>query len=449
MTLRLALPPRLGHLAAATGLLLAVACWGGAGPLAERLAPSTAHERYARSLRDARLEATGLGAAWLAAADSALAGATPVALPFAETGYFAGDEARAVAYEIRVRGGQRLVAEVARAPGAAGLLFADLFELIGDSIAVVPERVASADSTLAPLEATPSRDARFVLRVQSELLRSVPYTVTLRVVPSLAVFPVAGRTTAAVRSRFGAARDGGRREHHGIDIFAPRGTPVVAAADGTVRSTTPSGLGGKLVWLRAAGARQSLYYAHLDTVLVTPGQRVRAGDTLGLVGNTGNARTTPPHLHFGIYSRGPVDPWWFVYMPRQEPPALGAALAAIGTERRTSARTSLRPRPDEPDGQPLAVGTPLRVVGAAAGAYRVLLPDGSGGWVSARAVESLDAPLRSTRLAAAAPLRDRPAPDAATIATLAPGRTLPVLGRFGEYALVRDGERVGWVVGAD
>ena len=445
MTLRIA-SPRL--LAPAALLLLAAACSGGAGPIAERLAPATAHERYARSLRDAGLDATGLGAAWLSAGDSALAAATPVTLPFAESGYFAGDEVRAVGYEIRVRGGQRLVAEVARAPGAAGLLFADLFELVGDSVAV-PERVASADSLLAPLEATPSRDARFVLRVQSELLRGVPYTVTLRVVPSLAVFPVAGRTTAAVRSRFGAARDGGRREHHGIDIFAPRGTPVVAAADGTVRSTTPSGLGGKLVWLRASGARQSLYYAHLDTVLVAPGQRVRAGDTLGLVGNTGNARTTPPHLHFGIYSRGPVDPWWFVFRPSQEPPALGAALAAVGTERRTSARTTLRPRPDEPEGAPLAVGTPLRVVGAAAGAYRVLLPDGRGGWVSARAVESLDAPLRSTRLFAAATLRDRPAPDAATIATLAPGRTLPVLGRFGAYALVRDGGRTGWVVGTE
>ena len=448
MTRRLAPPPRRRRLAVAAGLLLAAACSGGAGPIGERLAPATAHERYARSLRDAGLDATGLGAAWLSAADSALASATPVALPFAETGYFAGDEARAVAYEIRVRGGQRLVAEVARAPGAAGLLFADLFELVGDSVPV-RERVASADSTLAPLEATPSRDARFVLRVQSELLRGVPYTVTLRVGPSLAVFPVAGRTTAAVRSRFGAARDGGRREHHGVDIFAPRGTPVVASADGTVRSTTPSGLGGKLVWLRVAGVRQSLYYAHLDTVLVSPGQQVRAGDTLGLVGNTGNARTTPPHLHFGIYSRGPVDPWWFLFLPRQQPPALGAALAAIGTERRTSAGTTLRPRPDEPEGAPLAVGTPLRVVGAAAGAYRVLLPDGRGGWVSARAVESLDAPLRSTRLAAAASLRDRPAPDAATIATLAPGRTLPVLGRLGEYTLVRDGERVGWVVGTE
>ena len=144
-----------------------------------------------------------------------------------------------------------------------------------------------------------------------------------------------------------------------------------------------------------------------------------------------------------------MDPWWFLFVPRQEPPALGATLAAVGTERRTSARTSLRQRPDDPEGDALAVGTPVRVVGAAAGAYRVLLPDGRGGWVSARAVESLDAPLRSTRLAAAATLRDRPAPDAATIATLAPGRTLPVLGRFGAYALVRDGGRTGWVVGTE
>ena len=57
-----------------------------------------------------------------------------------------------------------------------------------------------------------------------------------------------------------------------------------------------------------------LYYAHLDQQLVSPGERVNAGEIVGTVGNTGNARTTAPHLHFGIYAvgRGAIDPYWFI-----------------------------------------------------------------------------------------------------------------------------------------
>lgn len=55
------------------------------------------------------------------------------------------------------------------------------------------------------------------------------------------------------------------------------------------------------MWIRDQERRNSLYYAHLDSIIATPGMKVKPGDTIGLVGNTGNARTTPPHLHFGIY----------------------------------------------------------------------------------------------------------------------------------------------------
>src|SRR5690606_6321435 len=131
-------------------------------------------------------------------------------------------------------------------------------------------------------------------------LRAGRVTVTLAAEPALA-FPVEGRGTGAVGSFFGADRDGGARSHHGVDIFAPRGTPVLAAAEGTVSRVRETPRGGKVVWLRDEARGQNLYYAHLDSQLVAGGERVRVGDTLGLVGNTGNARTTPPHLHFGIY----------------------------------------------------------------------------------------------------------------------------------------------------
>ncbi len=72
-------------------------------------------------------------------------------------------------------------------------------------------------------------------------------------------------------------------------------------------------MGGKQVWLRDGIFGQSLYYAHLDSILVSGGKRVKTGDTLGLVGNTGNAKTTSPHLHFGIYTtNGAIDPLPFV-----------------------------------------------------------------------------------------------------------------------------------------
>ena len=436
---------RAAALAAAAALL--AACDGAVGPIAERLAPETAHEAYAEGLRDAGLAETALGGGWLRAADSALLAPAAVSLPFRESGWFAPDEARAVAYRVEVRAGQRLVAEL-RAGDSAAVLFADLYEVPDDTLAPL-RRIASADSTTDSLAVTARRDGAYVLRVQPELLRGVRYDLTLRAAASLAVFPVAGRGPGAVRSFFGAERDGGRRVHHGIDIFAPRGTPVVAATDGRVRSTTPSRLGGNLVWLRDERVRQSLYYAHLDTVLVVPGQQVRAGDTLGLVGNSGNARTTPPHLHFGIYSGGPKDPLPYVREPRARPAEVTATLAALGERRRTGARIALRARPDADDGPVLAAGTPVRVIGAAGASYRVLLPDGRAGWVRARGTEPLGEPLGSTRLAAGAALRDRPAPAATTIETVAAARSVSVIARFGAYALVRDGARTGWVAASD
>ena len=121
-------------------------------------------------------------------------------------------------------------------------------------------------------------------------------------------FPVQTDKKKPVQSFFGAPRDGGRRRHEGVDIFADRGTPVVAAISGRVTRVGESKLGGNTLWMRGEGL--SFYYAHLDTVSARTGQKVSPGDVLGTVGNTGNARTTPPHLHFGIYQRGKgaIDP---------------------------------------------------------------------------------------------------------------------------------------------
>jgi murein DD-endopeptidase MepM/ murein hydrolase activator NlpD len=117
--------------------------------------------------------------------------------------------------------------------------------------------------------------------------------------PDELVVPVSGIQPSSLQSSFGEPRSG-HRKHAGIDIFARRGTAVLAAAPGEVVRVGHDHLGGNVVWVAGAGARL-YYYAHLDRFSVSVGQTVAAGDELGRVGNTGNAITTPPHLHFGIY----------------------------------------------------------------------------------------------------------------------------------------------------
>jgi murein DD-endopeptidase MepM/ murein hydrolase activator NlpD len=113
--------------------------------------------------------------------------------------------------------------------------------------------------------------------------------------------PVAGVPAKKLVGSFGAPRSEGRR-HKGIDIMAPRGTPVVSATAGEVIRVGQNRLGGNVVWV--AGEGMSLfYYAHLDRFRpgLAVGDSVRAGTVLGYVGTTGNAARTPPHLHFAVH----------------------------------------------------------------------------------------------------------------------------------------------------
>lgn len=102
---------------------------------------------------------------------------------------------------------------------------------------------------------------------------------------------------------FGYRKPSGRR-HQGVDMYARRGQPAVALYDGHVLVAGWNRLGGKRVWLRTAHG--DFYYSHLDAYAsgLHRGQRLRAGETLGYVGNTGNARGTKPHIHFEYHPRG-------------------------------------------------------------------------------------------------------------------------------------------------
>jgi murein DD-endopeptidase MepM/ murein hydrolase activator NlpD len=97
---------------------------------------------------------------------------------------------------------------------------------------------------------------------------------------------------------WGAPRPGGR-SHKGQDLFAAHGQPLLAVADATITTTaTNAGLGGTIIWIQTDSG-QAWYYAHLSAIApgITPGARVSQGQVIGYNGNTGNARTTPPHLH--------------------------------------------------------------------------------------------------------------------------------------------------------
>ena len=113
--------------------------------------------------------------------------------------------------------------------------------------------------------------------------------------------PVVGIRPVDIDDSWGAPRDGGRRPHRGIDIFARKGTSVVAVADGIISYIGEQPKGGLCLWLTTESGT-SFYYAHLDRWApgLYEGMEVSTGDLLGFVGNTGNAITTPPHLHFGI-----------------------------------------------------------------------------------------------------------------------------------------------------
>ena len=124
--------------------------------------------------------------------------------------------------------------------------------------------------------------------------------------------PVAGIRPEQLSDTFTAARGGGARVHDAIDIMAPRGTPVLAAADGTVEKLFTSELGGLTIYVRSPDRRTITYYAHLDGY--APGlaekQQVTRGQRLGFVGSTGNAGPSGPQLHFAIMQTTPQSKWW-------------------------------------------------------------------------------------------------------------------------------------------
>jgi murein DD-endopeptidase MepM/ murein hydrolase activator NlpD len=151
-----------------------------------------------------------------------------------------------------------------------------------------PEAPASAKANARSKKRTPPRGLR----------RPLP-SLDVELTPGGYVFPVYG--PASFTDTFGADR-AVVGWHHGEDIFAPLGAPILAVADGTIFSVGWNDLGGNRLWLRDLNGNE-FYYAHLSAYspLAVNGARVKAGDVLGFNGNSGDAEATPPHLHFEIH----------------------------------------------------------------------------------------------------------------------------------------------------
>jgi len=131
--------------------------------------------------------------------------------------------------------------------------------------------------------------------------------------PAGLAIPVQGVKPDELTDTYTQARAGGARTHDAIDIIAPEGTPVMAAAEGRVEKLFFSnGGGGNTIYVRSPDTRWTYYYAHLQGYApgLAEGQQVRRGELIGRVGHTGNASAEGPHLHFAILRMQPGESWW-------------------------------------------------------------------------------------------------------------------------------------------
>jgi peptidoglycan LD-endopeptidase LytH len=130
--------------------------------------------------------------------------------------------------------------------------------------------------------------------------------------PSGLAIPVAGVSVRDLVDTYTQSRSGGARVHNAIDIMEARGTPVIAAAPGTVEKLFFSqGGGGISAYVRSDDRQWIYYYAHLDAYApgLREGQRIARGAPIGTVGSTGNANPAGPHLHFAVNRMAPDESW--------------------------------------------------------------------------------------------------------------------------------------------
>lgn len=399
------------------------------------------YEQYIESLEKAALHEKPMAATWIEAGQRVFNDSVIVELPFSESGFFPAGEPEARSYRFDVNEGQVLTIEGAVIAEGEGNVFLDLFVWKDNKW----DQLAYADSSLQ-LTHEFNRGRQCLLRIQPELLINAYYSLTISLTPVL-INPVSGASNRSIGSFYGADRDGGRRSHEGVDIFAPKGTPVVAPTDGYVNRVGTNRLGGKVVWMRDGTRGHSYYFAHLDEQLVQSGTSVKQGDTLGLVGNTGNARTTPPHLHFGIYQRGSKDPIHYIR-------TLEAMVASpLDTSFQVQAfkvdapKINLRSGPgaNYPALGQLSKNTWVKIISQSGDWYRIALPDKKQAFAHKKLLSPV---LSGTPLLLSTPtvLLSETTLDAVPVAYLSDSSNVEVLAEFENYQYVRAGKELyGWL----
>lgn len=171
----------------------------------------------------------------------------------------------------------------------------------GESLTSIARRYGTDIETIAKLNGIRDRD-----RVRYGTKLRLPVGTAAESRQERPLCPVRGASRFDIASNFGAPRAG--RQHQGNDIFARRGAPVVAPVDGTLRRADGR-RAGKAFYLEAVNGTM-LYGAHLGAIVVDAGPVAR-GTVIGHVGTSGNARRTPPHLHFEIHpdGRAAINPY--------------------------------------------------------------------------------------------------------------------------------------------
>ncbi len=329
-------------------------------------------EKYAEKIEKA---VPAKSAAWEYAGNLALQNPLSIPVPYAETGYISGEKPDATGFYFSVKPGQKIhVIFKKQSPG----LQTTYLELWEADAGGEHKLLSTADTLLNSLEHATALPGNYILRMQPQLAVKGSYSLNILVNPMLG-FPIESAAKPKIGSFWGDARDAGVRKHEGIDIFAKKGSKILAVADGIIWNVNETNIGGKILSLRPSDQPFSAYYAHLDTQFVKDGQQVKRGDIIGTVGNTGNAKFTAPHLHFGIYGRsGPVDPLTFVQLVSSPGEPAAKQLNEWYT---TSSKTKLYPSPARQN--PLTNTGPvkLKTESYSKDFYRVLLENGSKAFV--------------------------------------------------------------------
>lgn len=425
---------------------MAILFTGCNGGVVDRLLKkSSPYEKYLETLESTSLKDFALVRDWKAVGEQVLRDSLQVTLPHQEVAFFDPQVPKAMLLRYPVLEGQEVMAQLNPVTQKDAHFFMDIFEV--DAAEQRLKRIHFADSS-GTISYQVHNSGIHALRIQPELFRGGVFTLSIGY-QGLLSFPLVGKGTVDIASFWGDPRDGDARKHEGVDIFSRRGTPVVAASSGSVRRVGNNRLGGKVVWLHDRDLGISQYYAHLDSQLVQPGEQVNAGDTIGLVGNTGNAITTAPHLHFGIYrsGRGAVDPFPFLqdlHLPDDPDLADSVDIGSLGTVTASSANVRHGPSTSSDIIANYERNTLLQIEGKSGNWYRITLPDGQKGFIYETLAEKRDSPLREiemTPLDEVWELREESTPVTGEIVS---GKVL-ILGEFeGNYYVETASGFRGW-----